>query len=76
MIKQRIEYDSPLDALIAITKQLGEYENRYRMKSEDFFDRYGKGMTEDSEDFICWANDYRHYIAVRSETERQLRNVA
>ena len=32
MVKQRIEYDSPLDALIAITKQLGEYENRYRMK--------------------------------------------
>ncbi len=76
MIKQRIEYDSPLDALIAITKQLGEYENRYRMKSEDFFDRYGKGITEDSEDFICWANDYRHYMAIRHEIERQLRNVA
>ncbi|MCP4352710.1 MAG: hypothetical protein GY795_45220 [Desulfobacterales bacterium] len=76
MIKQRIEYDSPLDALIAITKQLGEYENRYRMKSEEFFDRYGKEMTEDSEDFICWANDYRHYMAIRYEIERQLRNVA
>ncbi|MCP4106159.1 MAG: hypothetical protein GY749_11575 [Desulfobacteraceae bacterium] len=76
MIKQRIEYDSPLDALIAITKQLGEYENRYSMKSEEFFDRYGKGMSEDSEDFICWANDYRHYMAIRYEIERQLRNVA
>ena len=40
MRKQRIEYSSPLDALIAVTKRLSIYENKYQWDSEDFFDRY------------------------------------
>jgi hypothetical protein len=34
MKKQRIEYTRPLDALIAITKRLCRYEQRYNMESE------------------------------------------
>jgi hypothetical protein len=40
MRKQRIEYSSPLDALITVTKRLSVYENKYQWDSEDFFDRY------------------------------------
>jgi len=76
MRKQRMEYDSPLDALIAVTKHLSVYEDRYRMSSEAFFDRFSKGQMEDSADFVEWANDYRHYLALRREMERQLRHVA
>ncbi|KHE90883.1 MAG: hypothetical protein K8F52_05995 [Candidatus Scalindua rubra] len=69
MRKQRIEYDSPVDALVAIAKRLSIYETRYRMTSEVFFDKFSKGQLEDSEDFVEWANDYQHYIAVRCEIE-------
>jgi len=47
MRKQRIEYDSSVDALVAIAKHLSR-----------------------------WANDYKHYVAIRRDIEDQLHNVA
>ena len=64
MRKLRIDYDSPVDALVAIAKRLSNYERQYQMESETFFDKFSKGLSEDSEDFVEWANDYEHYIAV------------
>ena len=69
MRKQRTEYDSPVDALVAIAKRLSVFEIRYRMTSEEFFDKFSKGQLEDSEDFVEWANDYQHYVAIRREIE-------
>ncbi|MAF95438.1 MAG: hypothetical protein CMM60_06760 [Rhodospirillaceae bacterium] len=76
MRKQRIEYDSPVDALVTVTKRLSGYEDRYRIKSEDFFDKFSKGKMEDSNEFVEWANDYQHFIVIRNEVEGHMRNVA
>ena len=76
MRKQRIEYDSPVDALVAIAKRLSIYEGQYHTASEEFFDKFSKGHADDSEDFVEWANDYQHYLAIRREIEAQLRHVA
>ncbi|MCH8289832.1 hypothetical protein IH992_01835 [Candidatus Poribacteria bacterium] len=76
MRKQQIEYDSPVDALVAVSKQLSIYENRYGMSSEDFYDNYRKGQIEDSVDFIEWANSYQHYMAVKQILAERLQNVA
>jgi hypothetical protein len=76
MRKERIEYGSPVDALVAVAKRLSVYENRYGMSSEDFYAGYQKGQREDSVDFVEWANDYQHYVAIRFEIEKQLRHVA
>ena len=45
--KQRIEYDTPLDALIAVTKRLSGHEAQHGITSEEFFDRYCKGRLGD-----------------------------
>ena len=76
MRKERVEYDSPVDALVAITKRLSFYEGRHLMTSEEFFDKFAKGQSEDSEDFVEWANDYQHYVAIRREIEAHLQHVA
>ena len=76
MRKQRIEYDSPVDTLVAVAKRLSNYESQYQMASEEFFDKFSKGQSEDSEDFVEWANDYQHYIAIRCEIEGHLQHVA
>ena len=76
MRKQRTEYDSPVDALVAVAKRLSVYEDRYRMESEAFFDKFRKGEMEDSVDCTEWANDYQHYMAIRLEIERHLQHVA
>ena len=76
MRKQISEYDSPVDALIAVTKRLSIFENRYGMETEDFYDKYSKGQMDDSIDFIEWSNDYQHYIAIRVDIEKQIQHVA
>ncbi len=76
MRKQINKYDSPVDALIAVTKRLSIFEDRYRMATEDFFDKFSKGLMEDSIDFIEWSNDYQHYLAIRLEIEGQMQHVA
>lgn len=72
--KHRIEYKSPVDALVAISKRLSVYEGRYNIESEEFFYGFTKGKTEDSKDFVEWANDYQHYLALRQEIATQLRH--
>ena len=76
MRKQIIEYTSPLDALVALTKQLYGYEIKYQTDSADFFVQYQQGKTGDDEDKFDWASNYRHYLALRQELESKLRNVA
>ncbi|MBW1940441.1 MAG: hypothetical protein JRI28_03545 [Deltaproteobacteria bacterium] len=76
MRKQRSQYDSPVDALVAVAKRLSVYESRHHMTSEDFFDKYCKGQLDDSVDFVEWSNDYQHYMAIKIEIERHLQDVA
>lgn len=76
MQKKISKYDSPLDALIAVTKRLSIFEGKFGMSTEDFFDRFSKGQMDDSIDFIEWSNDYQHYLAIRFEIEKQIQNAA
>ena len=76
MRKQREIYTSPLDALVAVSKQLSLYENQHRMDSETFYDRYQKGMTGDDAESVEWANAYQHYVALHQQLESQLRVAA
>ncbi|MFQ4139961.1 antitoxin TumA [Nodosilinea sp. PGN35] len=76
MRKQIVEYTTPLDALIALAKQLKTYEIQYQMDSAEFFTKYSQGETSDDEDFVEWAGDYQHYIALHRELADRLQNVA
>ena len=76
MPKQRIEYLSPIDALVAVAKRLNSYEVRYRLASEEFFDRFQKGRMDDSIDFVEWSNDYQQYIALKFDIEKRLQYAA
>ncbi len=76
MRKQIVEYTTPLDALIALAKQLKIYEIQYEMDSAEFFGKYSQGETTDDEDFVEWAGNYQHYLALHQELEDRLQNVA
>jgi len=76
MQKRVIEYETSLDALVAIAKRLNSYENRFNMSSEDFFDQYSKGKIKDDIEFVEWSNDYLHYLDIRLNIEKKLKNVA
>lgn len=76
MQKQRIEYGSPVDAIVAVAKRLSVYETQYQMSTENFFDKFTKGLMDDSIDFVEWANDYRHFMTIKFELEKFRRHVA
>jgi hypothetical protein len=76
MRKQSIQYDSPIDALVAIAKRLSRYEAEAGMDSEQFFVRYSKGELGDDSRSIEWANDYRHFLALRADLDRLLHAAA
>lgn len=76
MRKQTVEYTSPLDALIAVTRRLVRCELQHGMSSEDFFVEYSRGMLSDDAVFVEWANDYRHYLELRRSVEDSLKDVA
>ena len=65
MRKQVIQYTSPLDALVAITKRLGLSEDKYQIESEEFFYLYEKGEMGDDEDVMEWSSDYKDYLNLR-----------
>lgn len=67
MNKKSLQYDSPLDALVAIAKRLSRYEVEVGLSSEAFFSRYSQGIWGDDTQAIEWANDYRHYLVLRAE---------
>ena len=76
MRKQRIEYNSPVDAIVTIAKRLQSFENNYNMTSEEFYNSYTKGQLDDTIDFTEWSNGYQHYLAIRHKIEGTLRHVA
>ena len=76
MRKETIQYTSPLDALVTVAKRLSLYENQQHMDSETFFDQYSHGQLSDDALFVEWANDYRHYLALRRDLEQRLHDVA
>ena len=76
MQKQIVEYTSPLDALIAVSKRLSIYENSHQLTSEEFFNQYSQGQLGDKALYVEWANDYRHYLALRQDLEERLTDAA
>lgn len=45
-------------AIVAIRLDLKKYEDKYRLKTTQFYDQFQQGMLEDTEDFILWAGLY------------------
>lgn len=76
MRKQTIQYSTPLDALIEVTKRLSILEQRHNMDSEEFFHQYNQGHLSDDAEQVEWANDYRHYLYLHQELDKKLKNVA
>jgi hypothetical protein len=74
--KQRVSYDSALDALVAVVKQLSIYEDHHKISSEDFFHRFSSGQMGDATEFIEWSNAYQHFLALRSTIEKQVCHAA
>ena len=70
---KRTSYVSAIDAMNALLRSLIAYEQKYQMSSDEFYMKYLSGKMEDSKDFVEWAGDYQHYIALKQELENKLK---
>jgi hypothetical protein len=52
MRKQVVQFDSPLDALLAIAKRLSRREAEVGIDSEEFYARYTQGQMGDDARFV------------------------
>jgi hypothetical protein len=76
MIRKRIEYDTLIDSLVTLSKRLSLLEEKYHLSSEVFFNKFSGGEMEDTSEFVEWANDYRHFLAIRIDLAKDLKRVA
>ena len=76
MRKEAVQFDTPLDALLAVARRLSPYEAEFGIETEEFFAKYSKGEMGDDARVIYWANDYRHYVALRSALDKKLHEAA
>ncbi len=63
---------NPLDALLALGRQLLSFEQQYDMTSAEFYAKYKRGEMGDDRDFVQWAGRYRLYCELKDEIEMSL----
>ena len=73
---QRTLIDTPLEALLALSRSLAIFEQRHGMSSEEFYAAYSEGSLGDERDFVEWAGNYQHYLGLKEELELKLETVA
>jgi hypothetical protein len=75
-LREAIESTSPVDALIATTRRLKEYEQKYSMTTEEFYARFMSGELGDAKDFIGWAGMFEAFTRLKRRLEVALMSVA
>lgn len=75
-LREAIENTSPVDALIATTRRLKEYEQKYGMATEEFYARFMSGELGDAQDFIGWAGMFEAFTRIKRRLEVTLMNMA
>lgn len=75
METQRTVYTTALEALLALTRSLTLFEQRYGISSEQFYAQYQAGALGDGRDMVEWAGDFQHYQELKTQLESRLETV-
>ncbi len=60
---------NPVDELLELAEELGEYERWYKLCSEEFYKRYQQGEMGDEREIMHWAMLYGAFIEHKSRIE-------
>ncbi|MEW6754655.1 MAG: hypothetical protein AB1505_27275 [Candidatus Latescibacterota bacterium] len=66
---RRTSVASLLEALLALTRWLAAFEQRFGMSTAEFHARYQVGALGDDRNVMAWATDYQHFLALKAELE-------
>ena len=75
-LREAIESASPVEALIATVERLTRFEEKFGMKTPEFYDRFMRGEMGDAKDYIAWAGTYEIFLRQKRKLEVTLMNTA
>lgn len=75
-LREAMEGTSPVDALIATVERLTRFEEKFGMKTPEFYDRSVRGEMGDAKDYIAWAGTYEIFQRQKRRLEVTLMNTA
>lgn len=56
-------------ALKRTKDHLRKFEQQYQMSSDEFFEFYQKGKTDDRDDYVDWAGEYQIYLSIKEKIQ-------
>ncbi len=74
-LREAMGSTSPVDALIATVERLTRYEDKFGMKTPEFYEKFMQGEMGDAKDYIAWAGTYeifQHQQDVLREIDARL----
>jgi len=76
LLREAMTESNPLDDLLELAKELRDYEQKYKMTSEEFSERFKRGELGDALDFIGWAGAYDLFLKRKARLETALMQAA
>ena len=73
LLEEAKNSDKPEDFIRSIEKDLKFFEDKYKMTSQEFYDKFSHAEIEEKVDFFKWWSDYEIYLRIKSlpKPERQ-----
>ena len=73
MLRKAVAESNPLDDLLDLTRKLRDYEVRYDLTSEMFYERFQRGELDDElQHCLAWAATYEMFLTLRDRLEAAL----
>lgn len=69
MLREAVEQSNPIDDLLELAEDLRNFEQKYGMASDEFFQKFHAGQMGDELDFFEWSFCVKAYRHMRKSIE-------
>ena len=71
-LEQSNENISPLEEMRLLMREMITFEQKHKMRTEEFYARFRRGEMGDGMDVMEWAGVYELYLDAKAEVESQM----
>lgn len=71
-VREAIESYDSVEELLELHSELGEYERKYGLASEECYRRFTAGQMGDDPDIFGWVARYRAFLEIKKEIKESL----
>lgn len=64
-LREAMENSDPIEELLELHTELGEYERRYGLSSEECYRRFTAGQMGDDLDIFGWVSRYKAFVEIK-----------